>query len=185
MGFFHHRSPKARDRRHPHQVRKASPGPAPPAASVSYTYDELNRLSTVVDNRLQGSNTTTYTYDSASNLVTAAYPNGLTSAFTYDALNRLTELATSEPSGPPVADYKYTAWPRSHSPFPNQLRVPPVPRFWGPGREAHISLFMYSQLKYSRGAGMTRILCLQTDARSAMQLSSPVPECEGPGAPST
>ena len=106
----------------------------PGGASVSYTYDELNRLSTVVDNRLQGSNTTTYTYDSASNLVTAAYPNGLTSAFTYDALNRLTELATSEPSGPPVADYKYTAWPRSHSPFPNQLRVPPVPRFWGPVR---------------------------------------------------
>ena len=45
--------------------------------SVSYTYDDLNRLSTVVDNRLSGNNTTTYTYDPASNLATATYPNGV------------------------------------------------------------------------------------------------------------
>jgi YD repeat-containing protein len=75
----------------------------PNGASVSYAYDELNRLSTVVDNRLPGNNTTTYTYDPASNVATVAYPNGLTSSFTYDTLNRLTEL-----SAPPVADYKYT-----------------------------------------------------------------------------
>jgi RHS repeat-associated protein len=71
--------------------------------SVGYTYDDLNRLSTVVDNRLTGNNTTTYTYDNASNVATVKYPNGLTSTFTYDAVNRLTELST-----PPVADYKYT-----------------------------------------------------------------------------
>jgi len=71
--------------------------------SVAYTYDDLNRLSTVVDNRLTGNNTTTYSYDNASNVATVKYPNGLTSTFTYDTLNRLTELAT-----PPVADYKYT-----------------------------------------------------------------------------
>jgi RHS repeat-associated protein len=57
----------------------------------------------VVDNRLSGQNTTTYTYDNASNVYTAAYPNGLQSTFTYDALNRITELST-----PPVADYRYT-----------------------------------------------------------------------------
>ena len=72
-------------------------------ASVAYTYDGLNRLSTVVDNNLPGQNTTTYTYDPASNVATVATPNGLTSKFTYDTLNRLTELST-----PPVADYKYT-----------------------------------------------------------------------------
>ena len=44
-------------------------------------------------------------WDAASNLVTAAYPNNLTSTYTYDALNRLTELSTSTS---PVADYKYT-----------------------------------------------------------------------------
>jgi len=71
--------------------------------SVAYSYDDLNRLSTVVDNNLPGQNTTTYSYDSASNVATVATPNGLTAKFTYDTLNRLTELST-----PPVADYKYT-----------------------------------------------------------------------------
>jgi RHS repeat-associated protein len=70
---------------------------------AAYTYDAQNRLDTVVDARLPGANTTTYTYDPASNVATVQYPNGLTSTFTYDALNRLTELST-----PPVADYKYT-----------------------------------------------------------------------------
>ncbi len=57
---------------------------------VGYTYDNLNRLSTVVDNNLTGGpNTTTYSYDPASNLATVTYPNGLQSSFTYDDLNRL------------------------------------------------------------------------------------------------
>ena len=71
--------------------------------SAAYTWDDQNRLSTVVDNNLPGQNTTTYSYDNASNVATVKIPNGLTSTFTYDALNRLTELST-----PPVADYKYT-----------------------------------------------------------------------------
>ena len=56
--------------------------------SVAYTYDELNRLASVVD----GPNITTYTYDPATNLATATYPNGLQSTFTYDDLNRLKAL---------------------------------------------------------------------------------------------
>jgi RHS repeat-associated protein len=71
-------------------------------ASVSYSYDLLNRLSTVVDNRLTGNRTTTYSYNTANNMVTVAYPNGLTSTLSYGTLNRLTELST-----PPVADYNY------------------------------------------------------------------------------
>ena len=85
--------------------------------SVAYSYDDLNRLQTVTDNRLTGNQTTTYAYDSgvpvdrssstgwddASNVATVQIPNGLTSTFTYDSLNRLTELST-----PPVADYRYT-----------------------------------------------------------------------------
>jgi YD repeat-containing protein len=51
-------------------------------ANVSYTYDDLNRLSVVVDNNLPGQNTTTCTYDNASNVSTVKYPNGLTSTFT-------------------------------------------------------------------------------------------------------
>jgi len=71
--------------------------------SAAYTWDDQNRLQTVVDNNLPGNNLTTYSYDNASNVATVKIPNGLTSTFTYDALNRLTELST-----PPVADYKYT-----------------------------------------------------------------------------
>jgi YD repeat-containing protein len=71
--------------------------------SSSTGWDDLNRLATVVDNNLPGQNTTTYSYDNASNVATVATPNGLTSKFTYDTLNRLTELST-----PPVGDYKYT-----------------------------------------------------------------------------
>jgi RHS repeat-associated protein len=78
----------------------------PNGASVSYTYDQLNRLSTVVDNRLSsGQNTTSYAYDPASNLATVTYPNSLQSTFSYDTLNRLT--ATSSP----VFNYGYQPGP--------------------------------------------------------------------------
>jgi RHS repeat-associated protein len=39
-----------------------------------------------------GQNTTTYSYDPASNLATVTYPNGLSSTFTYDSLNRLKSM---------------------------------------------------------------------------------------------
>ena len=75
-------------------------------ASVLLTWDDLNRLSTVVDNRLpSGANTTTYTYDPASNLATATLPNGLQSTFTYDSLNRVASLTT------PVSGYTYQRGP--------------------------------------------------------------------------
>ena len=69
---------------------------------MNYTYDTLNRLSTVIDNRLPaGQNTTNYAYDTANNLVTKTDPNGLQSTFTYDLLNRMTALAT------PISSYTY------------------------------------------------------------------------------
>jgi YD repeat-containing protein len=77
--------------------------------SVSYTYDDLNRLSTVVDNNLPaGVNTTTYSYDPASNLATATYPNGLQAVFSYDQLNRLSQAAT------PVSGYSYQRDPNGN-----------------------------------------------------------------------
>jgi YD repeat-containing protein len=66
--------------------------------------DDVGRLGTVVDNRLTGSNTTTYSYDPASNLATAVYPNQSPSqpiTFTYDTLDRLTALSL------PVSSYTY------------------------------------------------------------------------------
>jgi RHS repeat-associated protein len=70
--------------------------------SVAYTYDNLNRLETVVDNRLVGQQTTTCSYDPASNLATVTYPNGLQSTFTYDTQNRVTALSNA------AASYTYT-----------------------------------------------------------------------------
>jgi RHS repeat-associated protein len=75
-------------------------------ATVAYTYDSIDRLSTVIDNRLpSGSNTTTYTYDGANNVATAIYPNGVESTFTYDQLNRVTGLSS------PVSGYTYQRGP--------------------------------------------------------------------------
>ena len=80
-------------------------------ASLTYTYDTLNRLSTVTDNRLlaQGatSGVTTYNYDAVGNLQNFSYPNGVTSAYSYDALNRLTQMGSSKSSAS-ISNYAYT-----------------------------------------------------------------------------
>lgn len=73
--------------------------------SVAYGYDDLGRLGTVRDNRLSGSNTTTYTYDAASNLATSTYPNGIEAEFTYDQLNRILDVSS------PVSGYTYQLGP--------------------------------------------------------------------------
>jgi RHS repeat-associated protein len=73
--------------------------------SASYAYENLNRLSTVVDNRLNGSNTTTYAYDTADNIATATYPNNIETTLTYDALNRISSLSS------PVSSYTYQHGP--------------------------------------------------------------------------
>ena len=62
----------------------------PNGVSVTLTWDALNRLSTVVDNRLpSGANTAVYSYDPAGNVATATYPNGFQMTFTYDQLSRM------------------------------------------------------------------------------------------------
>jgi RHS repeat-associated protein len=73
--------------------------------SVGYQYDSLNRLVAVVDGNLTGANTTTYTYDDASNVATVTFPNGVRSTFTYDTLNRVSELSSAP------ASYQYQRGP--------------------------------------------------------------------------
>jgi len=89
-------------------------------ASMTYTYDVLNRLATVIDNRVaaQGgpSAPTTYSYDSAGNLIGYAYSNTVKTSNVFDALNRLTQacVATSTPAcaaGQKLASYAYTLGP--------------------------------------------------------------------------
>jgi RHS repeat-associated protein len=78
---------------------------------MSYSYDDQNRLSTVIDNRLPaGPNTTAYTYDGDSNLYTATYSNGVKAQYSYDTMNRVTGLAASSPAAE-VSGYTYQLWP--------------------------------------------------------------------------
>jgi RHS repeat-associated protein len=69
--------------------------------SATYGYDNLNRLTSVVDGNLSGSNTTSYTYDNASNVGTVTYPNGIESRFTYDLLNRVSTMNSQ------ISGYQY------------------------------------------------------------------------------
>jgi RHS repeat-associated protein len=77
-------------------------------AGISNTaYDVLNRLKTVVDNRLPGAQqTTTYGYDAVGNLTSTVYPNGVQAVATPDSMNRITNLAISGAS--PLASCTYT-----------------------------------------------------------------------------
>ena len=86
-------------------------------ASMTYTYDVLNRLASVKDNRLtaQGGSATptTYGYDPAGNLSGYVYSNTLQTSNVFDSLNRLTKtcVATTSPAcsaGTKVASYVYT-----------------------------------------------------------------------------
>ena len=78
----------------------------PNGVSVTLTWDALDRLSTVVDNRLPtGANTAVYVYDAAGNVVTATYPNGFQTTFTYDQLSRINAVST------PVSSYTYQLGP--------------------------------------------------------------------------
>jgi len=72
--------------------------------NVTYAYDGLNRLQTVVDNVLPGSST--YTYDLVGNLATVGHPNGVGTTYSYDTLNRLANEVIAK--GGTLASYAYT-----------------------------------------------------------------------------
>ena len=77
----------------------------PVDGSLSTGWDDLNRLTSVAGANLVGNGTTTYSYDSASNVGSIAYPNGISAQFTYDTLNRVA-TATSQ-----VSSYTYQRGP--------------------------------------------------------------------------
>ena len=80
--------------------------------SVDYTYDELNRLKTVKDNRLLALNggVTTYNYDAVGNLDNYQYPNAVKTTYNYNSLNRLTSMNTAV-SATTQSSYTYTLGP--------------------------------------------------------------------------
>ena len=78
-------------------------------ASVDYSYNQLNRLSTVTDNRIGG--TTTYNFDAMGTLHSYTLPNGVKSEYTYDSLSRLTDMTVKNVASATIADYAYTLGP--------------------------------------------------------------------------
>jgi len=72
-------------------------------ASDTYTYEQLNRLSTATD----ASGSTTYAYDAVGNLQNFTYPNGVTHAYSYDTLNRLTQVGAAK-NADSISNYAYT-----------------------------------------------------------------------------
>ncbi len=79
----------------------------PNGAAADYTYDELNRLSSVADGRLPAGQTMTlYAYDAEGNLLSRTDSNGVVSTGTYDALNRAVRLSIASPARP-LAEYTH------------------------------------------------------------------------------
>jgi YD repeat-containing protein len=64
-------------------------------ASVNYSYDVLNRLVGVMDNRL-AAGTTTYTYNAVDNLTGELSANGVSSTLSYNISDRLNNLAINK-----------------------------------------------------------------------------------------
>lgn len=77
---------------------------------VSYSYDPLNRLHTVLDPR---TGLTAYNYDSVGNLRDFILPNGVNQVYDYDTLNRLTNLVVNSLTTP-IESYRYTLGPSGH-----------------------------------------------------------------------
>jgi YD repeat-containing protein len=72
--------------------------------SVDYSYDTLNRVSSVLDNRRN--KITTYAYDNVGNLQSYIYGNGVRTMHTFDALYRLTNLTSA--TGDALSSFTYT-----------------------------------------------------------------------------
>ncbi len=74
--------------------------------TVTYTYDDVNRLETL-DLSTFGVSTFDFSYDDANRLTNIVYPNGVTAAYTYDEGGRLTGLTYAK-SGSAFIDRAYT-----------------------------------------------------------------------------
>jgi len=74
--------------------------------TVTYTYDDVNRLETL-DLSTFGVSTFDFSYDDANRLTNIVYPNGVTAAYTYDEGGRLTGLTYAK-SGTAFIDRAYT-----------------------------------------------------------------------------
>ena len=72
--------------------------------SVAYTYDDLNRLTTVSEN---GAQQAAYTYDTNGNRASLTYANGVTETYRYNKANWIISLENRNNSGL-ISSYTYT-----------------------------------------------------------------------------
>ena len=77
----------------------------PGSKTVTYTYDNLNRMKTVKD---WNNNTITYTYLKDSRLQSVSYPNGMTITYAYDNAGRQTGKTVKRSSNSVIASYSFT-----------------------------------------------------------------------------
>ena len=70
---------------------------------TDFSYDGLNRLSTVTD----ATGTTTYTYDAVGNLDTVTAPNGNVTDYDYSEVNQLWQLTITNASNQTLSHYVY------------------------------------------------------------------------------
>ena len=80
----------------------------PGGRTVAYTYDTMNRMSSVTD---WLGRRTSYTYDADGNLKQSANPNRTTAAYTYDTADRLTALTNAKSDASVIATYAFTLDP--------------------------------------------------------------------------
>jgi YD repeat-containing protein len=96
-------------------------------ASMTYTYDALNRLASAKDNRIaaQGgpSTATTYSYDGTGNLTGYVYPNTVQTANLFDPLNRPTQSCSATSTPPCSATAKLSSYLYGLAPAGNRLSV--------------------------------------------------------------
>ena len=78
---------------------------------TQYTYDNLNRLHTVIDHHQQQ---TVYTYDDVGNRESVTYHNGTSTLYVYDSLNRLETMQTVDGSNTIISQFDYTVYPTGH-----------------------------------------------------------------------
>jgi YD repeat-containing protein len=71
--------------------------------SVSYTYDNRNRVSTITGN----GRTTTFTYDAVGRRTGATWPNNSTATYTYDAAHQLLSLDHKTSGNADIATFAY------------------------------------------------------------------------------
>ena len=77
-----------------------------PSGTITYEYDQFNRLEKVIGT--DPTDITTYTYDDLGNLETTTYSNGVVETRGYDELNRLISVVNEDGTGNIFSSYTYT-----------------------------------------------------------------------------